>query len=93
MTENINITETKFKQDLAAFFETVTQENYQHKYDELTALVLSYRGKINNKDRLIALMMEVEDEMKLDGWQDEVYLDIAVRLHGQCSPGRIIKWE
>jgi hypothetical protein len=87
----INLTIKKLRAEVLEFLLSVNKDNFGLKYDELVAIVVSYKGEID-KDIADKLLSEIYQTEDLDEYQKEVVMEICNRLIGYCSPTYDIDW-
>ncbi|HCT85671.1 MAG TPA: hypothetical protein DF296_10795 [Candidatus Margulisbacteria bacterium] len=78
-----------FKSEVTNFIINVNETNFYKLYDSLKSIILEYKGRLS-KDEVLEELLNINNEMGLSMYQEEVIVEISSCISGNCSENKKI---
>jgi len=79
------------KRSLVEFLKTINKKNFSKSYDEAVTILESYKDKMSKEDAS-KVLLDIDEELEMDQYQEDVFLEVDARLNGHCAEFNRIIW-
>lgn len=86
--KDISLLKSKVKE----YLKGITQDNFHQSYDGLIEILEQFRG-LMSKEELRMVLKEIDNEIEMDQYQEDVFLEVSSRLEGFSSDRDRIEWS
>ena len=82
----------QFKKEFKVLLHEINSDNFSKSYDDLLDVIIKYKEKGLNRDTAINILSEIDSEVDMNDYQEDVFLEISSRVEGFSSATNNINW-
>lgn len=80
------------KKALTSYLESIDKNNFHSSYDGAVKVLESYKKQLS-KEEVTKVLLDIDEELEMNQYQEDVFLEIDSRLSGHCSDDKKIVWD
>lgn len=83
---------SRLKMELRFFFESISKINFTSSYEPAIAIIKSYKDLGLSKPDAVRVLSELDNELEMNPYQEDVFLELSNVVGGFSSDIKNIKW-
>ncbi|MDW3194244.1 MAG: hypothetical protein R8G66_17855 [Cytophagales bacterium] len=83
---------TKLKAEVKQFVLLIDVDNFHRSYQPLVQILKPYRGKGLRRESVTKVLIEVQSEIEMDDYREDVLDEMNKRLEGFASTKKNVGW-